>query len=209
MVDLRKKRVRHIEICYKYSKLYSHSNQREQQVVSSGVLNYIWNSWNTFWRDYLICHISGGYNLKHRKIDGIYPEYNDYQSCHFLLYKLGKRKRHNYGEAITGSFQEATWGDPKTIEDLAYHLISDYPEMTNLLGVLSSYQNEIKHFQQIRNTFIHLNRNNILSLNSIRGYYIFANQQKLIDILDSQSITTKIKCFDHLNENMKGLLLTL
>lgn len=209
MIDLSKKRVRYLEICRNYSDLYQYTNDKEQHVISSGVLNFIWNSWNNFWRDYWICHVVGGIDFQKNPVLGIYPEYNDKQSCHFLLYKLGKRRNHNFGDSITGSYQEATWGDPQVIQKIAFKLIPNYPQMTTLLGILSSYQTEIEHFQKIRNAFIHLNRDNVKGLKRLTGYYIFSASLRLIDILESQSSTSGTRCFDHLNENMKGLLLNM
>jgi hypothetical protein len=209
MIDLSKKRVRYIEICNNYSDLYKYTTDKERNVISSGVLNFIWNSWNNFWRDYWICHVSGGIDFKKNQICGIYPKYSDKQSCHFLLYKLGKRRNHNIGDSISGSYQEATWGDPQVIQKIAFELINDYPTMTTLLGLLSSYQNEIEHFQKIRNAFIHLNKDNVNGLNTLTGYYIFSTSQRLIDILESQSSASGTRCFDHLNESMKGLLLNI
>lgn len=209
MVDLSKKRIRFLEICRNYSEFYKYSGNKEQQVISSGVLNFIWNSWNNFWRDYWICHLSGGLDFNKNRIPGLFSNYNDKQCCHFLLYKLGKRSSHNQGDSILGSYQEATWGDPQIIQKIAFELIPNYPHMTNLLGILSSYQTDIEHFQKIRNSFIHLNKDNITRLNTISGYYIFSTSQKLIDILESQSISSNTRCFDHLNENMKGLLLNI
>lgn len=209
MIDLRKKRVRYLEICRSYSDLYQYANDKEQNVISSGVLNFIWNSWNNFWRDYWICHISGGVDFRKSPVLGIYPEYDDMQSCHFLLYKLGKRRSHNYCDRINGSYQEATWGDPAVIQKIAVELNSHFPHMSTLLGILSVYQTDIEHFQKIRNAFIHLNKDNINGLVPLTGYYIFSSTHRLIDILESQSSTSGNRCFDHLNESMKGLLLNI
>lgn len=209
MVDLSKKRSRYLEICKNYSELFQYSNDKEQHVITSGVLNFIWNSWNNFWRDYWICHVSGGLDFQRNTITGIYPGYNDLQCCHYLLYKLGRKRNHNLGDSITGTHQEATWGDPDKIQKIAFELIPTYPHMTTLLGVLSSYQTEIEHFQKIRNTFIHLNKKNIIDLNSLTGYYIFSSSQRLIDILQSQSTSSGSRCFDHLNEHMKGFLINI
>jgi hypothetical protein len=209
MIDLSKKRARYLKICTKYSRLYQYVNESEQYVISSGVLNFIWNSWNVFWRDYWICHVSGGIDFHKNPINGIYPRYNEKQCCHFLLYKLGKRNNHNYGDSITASYQEATWGDPLVIQKIAFELIPNHPQMTTLLGILSIYQTEIEHFQKIRNTFIHLNKDNINGLNSLSGYYVFSATQRLIDILESRSTSSGTRCFDHLNQNMTGLLLNI
>ncbi len=209
MVDLRKKRIRFIEVCRNYSELYNYSNHKEQMIASSGILNIIWNSWNNFWRDFWISHVSGGFDFRKNRVNGIFPKYNDRQCCHYLLFQLGRRKSHSYGDSIIGSFQEATWGDPQVIQKIAFQLISHYPQMSNLLGVLSIYQRDIEHFQKIRNTLIHLNKDNVDGLSLISGYYTFTPEQRVIDILESSSISSGARCFEHLNENMKGFLLNM
>lgn len=208
-IDLCKRRVRYIRTSESYAKLFKYSNDKEQHVVSSGVLNFIWNGWNNFWRDYWVCHVSGGIDFRKNPVYGPYPSYNDKQCCHFLLHKLRKIRHHNYGDAITGSYQEATWGDPKIIQKIAIELNPHYPNMTNLLATLSLYQRDIEHFQKIRNAFIHFNKDNVKNLNAISGYYIFSGSQRAIDILNSTSTRSSMRCFDHLNAEMRGFLLNI
>lgn len=209
MIDLSKRRVRYVEVCKNYSNLYKYTTDKERNIISSGVMNFIWNNWNGFWRDYWLCYVSGGIGFKRNTIVGIHPKYDDKQSCHFLLYQLGKKKNHTDNDRIIGSYQEATWGDPQNIQKIAFEFIKYYPEMKILLGLLSSYQKEIEHFQKIRNTFIHLNKDNIEDLRKIVGYYSLPPSNKLIDILESKSLISGKPCFYHLSESMQGFLLNI
>lgn len=210
MRDLSHKRERFYSLADDYSALYSYSNKQQQLTVSAGILNFIWNGWNNFWREYWLTHVCGGLDFSKNPITPIHVNYRDKEACHFLLFACGKRNRHNLNDSILGSHQEATWGDPKIIADIATHLMPYHnTNMSYLLGVLGIYQTSLEHFQKIRNSFIHLNNENINNLNSISGHYSFNSNQKLIDILDSTNINTSTQCFANLVDNMRGMLQNL
>lgn len=209
MRDLSHRRERFYSITEDYSSLYLYSNQQEQLAISAGVLNFIWNSWNNFWREFFIAHVSGGLDLVQNPIKPIYPDYRDKQACHYLLYACGKRSSHYIGDSILGVYQEATWGDPAVIAKIATHLIPHHSNMNYLLAILGLYQTTIEHFQKIRNSFIHLNNENIFYLNQLTGHYSFSSNQNLIDILESTNISSTTRCFDNLIDNMNGMLTNL
>lgn len=209
MKDLAHKRERFYSITREYSLLYNYSNQREQLAFSAGVLNFIWNSWNNLWREFWIAHVSGGLDFNSLPIAPIFANYNDKQSCHFLLHACGKRNRHNPGDTLTGVYQETTWGDPAIMASIATHLIPRHAHMNYVLGVLGHYQITLEHFQKIRNSFIHLNNENIYYLNLLAGHYSFSPNQKLIDILETTNIASANRCFDNLIDNMNGMLRNL
>lgn len=209
MRDLSHRRERFYSITNDYSSLYLYTNQQEQLTLSAGVLNFIWNSWNNLWREFFIAHVSGGIDFDKNPITAIYPNYTDKQACHYLLHACGKRRTHNIGDSIAGVYQEATWGDPDVISRIATSLIPNHANMNYLLGVLGIYQTTIEHFQKIRNSFIHLNNENIFYLNQIAGHYSFSPNQNLIDILESTNISSTTRCFDNLIDNMNGMLANL
>lgn len=209
MRNLSHKRERFYSVVSNYSLLYSYTNQKEQLVLSAGVLNFIWNHWNNFWRDFWIAHVSGGFDFNGDPITPIHVNYNDKQSCHYLLYACGKRNNHAAGSSIIGVHQEATWGDPNIISNIATRIIPHHSYMNYVLGLLGHYQTTIEHFQKIRNSFIHLNNENIYNLNSLTGYYRFNPNQGLIDILETTDIASSNRCFDNLVDNMNGLIQNL
>ncbi|AZA54613.1 hypothetical protein [Chryseobacterium sp. G0201] len=203
------KRERFHDVINDYSSLYNYSNKKEQLTISAGVLNFIWNHWNNFWRDYWIAHVSGGIDFNGIPITPIHNNYTDKQSCHYLLYACGKKNSHNSSNSINGVHQEATWGDPILMTNIATTMLTHHTHMTYLLGLLGHYQTYIQHFQRIRNSFIHLNNENVNKLNTLTGYYTFSPNHRLIDILETTEITTATKCFDNLLNNMTGLIQNL
>ncbi|QEH39355.1 hypothetical protein [Chitinophaga sp. XS-30] len=210
MRTLSKRRKRFLGITQDYLALYSYTNSKEQLVVSAGVLNFIWNSWNNFWRDYWLAHVTGGMNLDGTPLIPTHPTYIDKQGCHYLLFLLRKRKSHNLGDAISSCHQEATWGDPKIISDLSTALLSSHAHLATTLGVLSHYYTDIVHIQKIRNSFIHLNNENVFNLNPLTAYYSFsAPQKKPIDILEAKNIRSSQRCIDHLVDNVRGMIYNL
>lgn len=212
MRDLRLKRKRFIENVETYKLFYKSSPQQDYIINSSGILNFIWNSWNNFWRDYWLAHINGGYYFDRSRLNKHFPNYNDKQSCHFLCHLSGKIKNHNVGDALVGSHQEITWGDYDKIIDIATKLSSIQPTNTHLQilpTILASYQTEIQHFQKIRNSFIHLNNEKMFDLNNIQSYYIFRSGQKNIEILDAVNMVSNLNCFDHLTSHISGVVTNL
>jgi len=211
MIFLRHKRIRFFSIVDNYSSLYSYSDHKTQLTVSAGIVNFIWNQWNLFWREFWIAYVSGGIDFNNNIINPIYPDYDDQQSCAYLLYLCGKRKHYLPGDRITGSCQEATWGDPKIIIEIASHIntTNNSYDMCYLLGLISNYQNQINHFKQIRNCFIHLNNENVRNLSNIANYYIFSPDQKLIDILETTNFNEHKRCFNYLIDNLSGMIKNL
>ncbi len=203
------KRQRFLDSLKNVAIMYSYANQREQLLISAGVLNSIWNLWNNFWRDYWIAHVSGGYDFGNNIIHPLYNGYNDKQSCHYLLYACNKRSNHLFGATITGSHQEATWGDPNIISLIAIKMTPHHGSMAHLSGILGYYQTHLQHFQRIRNTLTHLNNENVFHLNAIAGYYSFGADHRLIDILESVEISSSTRCFNNLINNMEGLVQNL
>ena len=59
-IDLAQQRSRTISIISKYTSYYKYSNKDEQIIISSSLLNIIWNNWCKFWRNYWIANIGGG-----------------------------------------------------------------------------------------------------------------------------------------------------
>lgn len=211
MSDLRKLRNKGVCRILEYSARYRYSGQLgiDYLIQTSGVLNCVWNNWNNFWREFWISFVTGGKDFEGHRLTAIFPNYSDYQACHYLLYLCGKRNRHNIGDAITFSYQEATWGDASIIETLALNLQAHQPYMTILSGIISNYKNEIKHFQQIRNAFIHLNNASVISLNQLQANYIFKPPQSGLDILETRTLASGEKCYSFLVNNLRGMLLAL
>lgn len=207
MINLKKKRDRLLDIIDKNKDLYSHSNKKEQLIISSSLLNIIWNSWSDFWRNYWIVYITGGLSISESKIIGLHPEFDSCQACAFV----NQFKRHpiitRYRHADTIPYYgEPNWGDPTTIINIASGLISQITDCNYLVSFISIYKIELEEFQKIRNTFIHLNKNTIKQLQNMQCNFIFTADQSIIDILDAKRIGNSNICFYSMLDNMSGLL---
>ncbi len=211
MIDLRHKKQRIVQSLDNYRPLYQStwSPERNKLSYTAGVLNSIWNIWNNFWREYWISHTIGGLYVNGSPIIPIQANYSKGQAIFFLLIKIGKLKQSRLGDSITGTHQEPTWGDIIIIEKLAIELLQFHPHLQQLLNLIGYYRLQVKHFQQIRNSFIHLNNENISKLNNIQSRYVFNSSQKLINILEANKLGSNETCFEDLVDNMKGLVLNM
>ena len=209
MRDLANKRMRILNVLQKYACYYQYNNREEKLLITSSVMNFLWNQWNNFWRDYWLAHVTGGIYLDRSNINPLFPNYTDKQGCNHLLIICGRRKKKTEGNSIAGNYQEISWGDPQNMTKIASSMSVQHNHLTYLLSLVGVYQTRIKHFQKIRNSFIHLNNENINRLNSISGYYSFEPNQEIIEILESQDIESSNRCFDSLMNNMTGMIRNL
>lgn len=212
-MDLAKQRARTISIISKYYSCYNYSNRTEQIIVSSSLLNIIWNNWCQFWRNYWIFNVQGGIYLDKTKFCGIYPTLTFNQACAYAAHLKTSRpdSRYRFGDAIP-HYQEPTWGDYDKIINIATNLLS-FPQITNrmnyIIGLLPTYMDELKDFQTIRNAFIHLNYGAIKNLEGLKASYIFPNNLGILDILNVRRIGNTAPCFRSITNNMLGLLQNL
>lgn len=208
MIDLAKKRSRLLIIIEKYKGLYRYSTKEEQFLISSSLLNFIWNSWSSFWRDYWIVYTTGGIDIAKKIVVGIHPDLDCSQACAYVNQYARIRYRYSYGDRIT-HFSEPTWGDTSIITNIASGLVSNIPQMSYLISLIPIYKNELDDFQKIRNSFIHLNKNAIKQLDMMRPNYIFAPNQSILDILNTKRLGKTNICFYSMLDTMSGLLINL
>lgn len=213
-IDLAKQRSRTIATISKYYARYHYSDKTEQLIISSSLLNIIWNTWCLFWKNYWICHIRGGIYFDKQKVIGIHSQLGYNQACAYASSLRGNRPNQNYtiGDSIP-HYKEPTWGDYKIIENIATNISSRYPmlsiRMHYILGILPVYKDELNDFQTIRNSFIHLNHGSIKSLENLRPFYIFPENENILNILNVSRIGDTQPCFPSLTDNMIGFLKNL
>ena len=191
---LRKKKVRFLQISISSILHYdlTEPNQLKKFIVATGLLNHIWQSWNQFWRAYWIAHIIGGKDLQNKKITPLYPHLNEAQALHYLLTLIGKRTRGTIG-IVNFSYQEATWGDIKVIQDLATELSPSSNNVNNVLIAASLFGTTIEHFQIIRNAQIHISASNMTTKlrTSVIPYYIITSKIRYPhEIIESREISS-------------------
>ena len=192
MYTLRKNKVRFLQIS---NSSISHYNLTETDhlrklIVATGLLNHVWQTWNQFWRSYWIAHIIGGRDLQNNKIIALNPSLNEPQALYYLMTLIGKRKSGTTG-VINSSYQEATWGNLKAIQDLAHKINSPNNNVNNALNAASLFGITIEHFQIIRNAQIHISSSNMHKVGSVTPYYVIPSKPRYPhDILEAKEIVS-------------------
>jgi hypothetical protein len=208
MYLLRNKKIRFLQISNAAITHYdfNETNQLKKFIVATGLLNHVWQSWNQFWRAYWLAHLMGGKDLQNNKITPIQPHLSESQALYYLLTLIGKRKRGSTGE-VNFSYQEATWGDLKTIQDIAICLSSPSNNIINTLNAASLFGMNIDHFQIIRNSQTHISTSNMKKLSLVTPYYIIAlNLKYPHDILEAKELSSGKIAIRAWIENMNDFL---
>lgn len=151
-------------------------NTKEDYIFISGLLNFLWQSWNRFWRIFWLTYLSGGLDYRRNHISRI-PQFQgktENEILYYILYILGKRN--NPTGSIVASYQEPTWGDIDTIINLANRLCFPGESIELIrINVLSSFSvlgDTPKHFQTVRNASVHLDIDNINKvISTVIPYY--------------------------------------
>lgn len=195
----------------------SYHNSNHDLVTVSGTLNYIWNLWNSFWRVYFMLYALGGLDCGKNRILGFNNGLKQAQVA--ALYKrvyLHQR----YSSQTVQYYSELTWGDPSVISKLLVDTFTSYPPaLTNrtlsstwgyVNSMLGIYSSDISDFQRIRNAFIHMNQYGLSSIEQmVLPRYRNLPEGKVINVLDSLSISTGQPCLRTLIDSMNGCLLSL
>ena len=160
---------------------------KEVPVYSTGVLNILWQSWNSLWRVYWLANLYGGLGIKH----DIIPSVNFARSKHeeeaifYLLHLLGRKKRPN-GRS-RGSFEEVSWGDKDVIESLGLVL---HGQNSNIIKYIGTYGNAIKHLQIVRNASIHLDKYNVRRINNdVLPHYAISSYRYPYEIMFARDLS--------------------
>jgi len=167
--------------------------------------NYIWNIWNLFWRSYFLLYLKGGLDIHGTRVSST-NNYSVAQNAGYLK-RIAESKQPQYPPQAIVTRQEPLWGDEKTIVSILSNPLTPVPNSGYALALLNNYLTDIKHFQIIRNAFIHLNGEKIseIKTNVVPGYRFLANQKE-IDILHTISISTNKLCVRTLIDSMEGML---
>lgn len=208
MYLLRKKKMRFFQISN--SSIIHHNfkdtNHLSKVIVSTGLLNHVWQSWNQFWRAYWVAHLIGGKDLQNNNIRPLQPQLSEAQALYYLLTLIGKKKRYSTGE-VKFSYQEATWGDLKTIQDIAVCLSSSSNNINNTLNAASLFGMNIEHFQIIRNAQTHISASNMQKMTLVTPYYVIPSKLKYPhDILDAKELSSGKIAIRSWIENMNDFL---
>ena len=192
MYSIRKQFIRCYSTCEFCSLLFKSLgfDSKKNFIFTSGVLNYIWQTWGRFWRTFWLSHILGGEDLGRNRINPYLTKKTEYEAIYFILYLLGKRN--NANGSITGAHQEPTWGDIDIIQGIAAELSRRRISIvgTKVLSCFSALGNTPRHFQIVRNAAIHLNKQGYDGVRSLIPYYVIAEFQYPTDILFCRELRT-------------------
>lgn len=208
MYNLRKKKDRFMQIS---NLSFCHYDSTEADglkkfMLATGVLNHIWQSWNSFWRCYWIAHVAGGKDLKSCSIAPLKPGFTEPQAIYHLLMLLGRKKAGSTG-LVLSSKEEVTWGHLRTIQDLAYQLQSPANNIADALSASTLFGSKIDHFQSIRNAQIHISTSNMKGLSSVIPYYVVSSKPKYpYEIIEAREITSGKVAIKAWVENMNDFI---
>ncbi len=208
MYSLRKKKVRFLQISSTSVGYYdlNETDQLKKFIIATGLLNHIWQSWNQFWRAYWVAHIIGGQDLQNNRIIALNPSFDEPQALYHLLTLIGKRRRGTIG-TVNFSYQEATWGDLSTIQNLAYEINSPNNNVDKALDAASLFGITIEHVQIIRNAQIHISNSNMNKLVLVTPYYVVPSKLKYPhEILEAREMISGKVAMKAWIENMSNFL---
>ena len=173
---------------------------KQNHIITSGDLNYMWQSWNGFWRSFWLAYLLGGRDLLRNPISPYRVFANSGEAIYYLLYLLGKKS--NPTGTIRGSFQEPTWGDLDTIRGIASASHSHRSDLARIsdrvIGALNALGDTPRHFQKVRNCSIHLDSDTITDVsNNVQPYYSIRHFKYPTEILFSRELSTGKLAYQH------------
>lgn len=174
---------------------------------TQGTINYLWQSWNKFWRKYWLCSFTGYIDRNNNKIagNGILTTRDFDEIIYYILFLLRKRKIP--GGRITGSFQEPTWGARESIINIANALFSLTGNYNIILSLVSSYAQSIDHLHYTRNAIIHVDR---YSMNNIKTnvlpHYTLTDINQPTDIIFAYPIADPVVAYKKWINDLSGFV---
>lgn len=212
MYSVQNKYSRFCKLTGKYNNIITNINNNhllekyERHIYLSGVINSLWQAWNDFWRTFWLANLFGGYDIRRNLIAPIpsilKSKSSESEALFYLLYVLGKRR--NAIGSISGSYQEATWGDRTQIEKLTLNLKGPGD---SILSAMAIYGNAIYHLQLVRNASIHLDMDNFKRAKSeLMPYYIYPAIKYPTDFLFSTNLSNGEIAYKDWVNNLKVFL---
>ncbi len=201
-----KLRKRYLSLCSSFEKgiYYLKRNEIEKnQFEIDGVINFLWQAWNVYWRQYWISKYVGYYDIKNNYIsrNGILFSNNENEIVFNILYQIGKRR--NPVGFISGSHQEPTWGSSNMITEIAIALND-----VKVFSTIGLYTQSIEHFQITRNSTIHLNKDTMNNLRlRVLPYYSLSSIKRPTEVLYSTPLAGRNKTYNKWSNDLLGFII--
>lgn len=184
------------------------SNGPKNFMFQTGIVNSIWQSWNSLWRTYWLAEIKGGIDIFNKPTTPYASHLTEEQAVFFLL--KGVTGGH------TNHWEEKTWGDVRWISAIAANMYRLDPTLIPALpiaqkaqtvsSVISLLGNSVNHLQLVRNCSVHLDEFNAQRLRSILVNYTIPNYKYPTDVMLSRSIADGKKAIVSWQEELNTLL---
>lgn len=160
-------------------------SERDISIWSAGLLNWLWHAWNYYWRTWWLVHLCGGKNASGNLIAPLRST-RIAESLYYMLFLAGKRR--SPAGVISGTYQEATWGDSSILITMA----SNLPSVgTTILSGISAFGQPVKHLQVTRNTAVHPSSSSFDQLyTEVIPYYSVRKINYATDVLLSRELAT-------------------
>ncbi|MBW9157679.1 hypothetical protein [Clostridium tagluense] len=143
---------------------------KEVYILSSGVLNAIWQAWNRYWRIYWLTYIFGGISYTGLVLPNSIGSLGTTTTtvCEgAAIYNLLSLTRFNvsrFRNGIIQPYQEPTWGDVGLIEKISLACNSSGMPGTQILSAFSVFGDSASHLQKVRNCSVHISKEGIKDL---------------------------------------------
>ncbi len=170
-------------------------SEKKSFLYMSGIVNFIWQIWGSFFRTFWLTHLLGGRNYDGTIIPPKFLGKSEEEILYFVNYLLKRNVPISIPKRKLFRHQEPTWGDIDKINTIAskfkqvtttqinsfcstvnqadiQKLTKDINNIGNtVLDVLSVLGNSPKHLQIVRNSSIHFNEEPNKEVMSLVPYY--------------------------------------
>jgi len=184
----------------------------ESSITTTGIINYMWHAWISFWRHYWLAHIIGGCVSSGILVQGIRPTLTVGEALAHMRV-LANRPLNRRGlpvQALNGSHEEITWGDLRIIQDVASSLSGNFAPLNSVLVAASLHGLSVEHLQIVRNAHVHPSKSSMARVQQISRFYIVpATCSRPSEIIYSTEMSSGKQAFVHWIDSMCDFILMI
>ena len=174
----------------------------------TGVVNSIWQTWNSFWRTYWLAEVLGGIDILNKPIVPFAPHLTEEEAVSFILTGVIGGKKKNSEEKSWGDIPRLT-GIAKKMYQLDGKLVPTIPisiKAQTVSSAISLLGNSVDHLQLVRNCSIHLDEFNAKRIGTITAYYTLPTYKYPTDFVFAKNINDGKKAIVCWQEELTTLL---
>lgn len=198
---------------------------KECYIISTGVINAIWQSWNNLWRNYWFLFINGGVLGNGRDINPMAVDLpaipaspkQDEMLYNFLRPTFPNLYQRRFPQKKVPSYNEPTWGAMNLLSTITTYYSNEYTisgvstaaqSTTNLLGALNLIGTQVDHLQYVRNAAVHLTKDSVIHIKTVVAtqYSIRKNLQYPTDVLFARCIPSGKTAIDSWIDDLASIL---